>query len=173
MADTRNPDAMVHEDPRKSISAAPSFEEYLRSRGDGFAPGAPAPAAAAPAPVAYTPPAPVAAPVAATSNVAPDSSGPFTYGKYDDQIWDNEAKKDVYNAWDPNAPRTTWNFNPFETHKGNSPDASGIYPGEPFYKDPIRGDVSFAQMQAERAEADERAANPKAGDVKGAPGRKN
>ena len=32
MADTRNPDAFVHEDPRKSISAAPSFEEYLKSR---------------------------------------------------------------------------------------------------------------------------------------------
>lgn len=31
---------------------------------------------------------------------------------------------------DPNAPRSTRNFNPFETFKGNSPDASGIYPGE-------------------------------------------
>ena len=27
MADTRDPDALEHEDPRKSISAAPSFEE--------------------------------------------------------------------------------------------------------------------------------------------------
>jgi len=32
MADTRNPDAHVDEDPRKSISAAPSFEEYLKQR---------------------------------------------------------------------------------------------------------------------------------------------
>jgi hypothetical protein len=32
MADTRNPDAKEDEDPRKSISAAPSFEEYLKSR---------------------------------------------------------------------------------------------------------------------------------------------
>merc|ERR1719162_2887462 len=40
MADTRDPDAMAHEDARKSISAAPSFEEYLKMR-DG---GAPAPA---------------------------------------------------------------------------------------------------------------------------------
>ena len=50
MFDTRNPDAMEHEDPRKSISAAPSFEEYLKSRGGGgAAPAAAAPAAAAPA----------------------------------------------------------------------------------------------------------------------------
>ena len=46
MADTRNPDAYVDEDPRKSISAAPSFEEYLKQRAGG---GGAAPAAAAPA----------------------------------------------------------------------------------------------------------------------------
>jgi len=65
MADTRNPDAFEHEDPRKSISAAPSFEEYLKQRdGGGAAPApAPAPAAAAPAP-AWTPPAPAPAPAA-------------------------------------------------------------------------------------------------------------
>ena len=50
MADTRNPDAFADEAPRKSISAAPSFEEYLKSRAaeTGGAPAA-APAAAAPA----------------------------------------------------------------------------------------------------------------------------
>jgi hypothetical protein len=32
MFDTRNPDAYVDEDPRKSISEAPSFEEYLKKR---------------------------------------------------------------------------------------------------------------------------------------------
>merc|ERR1712154_93449 len=67
MADTRNPDAFEHEDPRKSIAAAPSFEEYMKSRAGGAAPApapaAPAPVAAAPAPVAYTPP-PAAAPAA-------------------------------------------------------------------------------------------------------------
>jgi len=71
MADTRNPDAFEHEDPRKSISAAPSFEEYLKQRdGGGAAPApAPAPVAAAPAPApaapAWTPPAPAPAPAAA------------------------------------------------------------------------------------------------------------
>jgi len=32
MADTRDPDAKTDEDSRKSISAAPSFEEYLKQR---------------------------------------------------------------------------------------------------------------------------------------------
>ncbi|CAJ1954187.1 unnamed protein product [Cylindrotheca closterium] len=59
MADTRDPDALQHDDPRKSISAAPSFEEYLKMRDGGGA----APAAAAPAPAAA--PAAVAAPAAA------------------------------------------------------------------------------------------------------------
>mmetsp|Transcript_1086 Transcript_1086/g.1651 ORF Transcript_1086/g.1651 Transcript_1086/m.1651 type:complete len:140 (-) Transcript_1086:591-1010(-) len=94
-------------------------------------------------------------------------------GKYNDKLFDNDAKKDVYNAWDPSKPRSSNNFNPFETYKGNTPDASGIYPGEPRYKDPQRGAASFAIMMAERAEAEQRAANPKAGDAPGAPGCKN
>merc|ERR1712130_234203 len=86
----------------------------------------------------------------------------FEYGEYDDKLWDNDAKKDVYNKWDPTAPRSSKNFNPFETFKGNSCDASGVYPGENRYKDPQRGDVSFATMLEEKAEAEEREANPKA-----------
>ena len=97
----------------------------------------------------------------------------FEYGEYDDKLWDQDAKKDVYNKWDPSSPRSTRNFNPFETYKGNSCDASGIYPGEPRYKDPMRGDVNFAIMMAEKADADERAANPKAGEAPGCAGCKN
>ena len=52
MADTRDPDAYVDSDPRKSISAAPSFEEYLKQRAGGAGAAAPAAKAAAPAPVA-------------------------------------------------------------------------------------------------------------------------
>lgn len=37
MADTRDPASYVDEDPRKSISAAPSFEEYLKQRDGGGA----------------------------------------------------------------------------------------------------------------------------------------
>ena len=86
---------------------------------------------------------------------------------------DNDAKKVMYAKWDPNSPRTVNNFNPFETWDGNSPDCSGFYPGEGRYKDPLRGDVSFQIMMAERAEAEERAANPKAGDKPGCPGCRN
>lgn len=32
MADTRDPEAQDNEDPRKSISAAPSFEEYMKQK---------------------------------------------------------------------------------------------------------------------------------------------
>ena len=32
MADTRDPETKEDEDPRKSISAAPSFEEYMKQR---------------------------------------------------------------------------------------------------------------------------------------------
>ena len=97
----------------------------------------------------------------------------FEYGEYDEKMWDQAAKNDVYAKWDPNSPRSTRNFNPFETFGGNSPDASGIYPGEGRYKDPIRPDVSYASMMAEKAENEARAANPKPGDVPGAPGCKN
>ena len=79
-----------------------------------------------------------------------------TYGEYDDKLWDNEAKKTIYAKWDPSAPRSPMNFNPFETWDGNSPDASGFYPGENRYKDPLRGDVSFTIMMAERAEKEQR-----------------
>lgn len=54
----------------------------------------------------------------------------FEYGEYDDKLWDNDAKKEIYDKWDPSAPRSPLNFNPFETYKGNSCDASGIFPGE-------------------------------------------
>ena len=53
MADTRNPNALNHEDPRKSISAAPSFEEYLKMRDSGgSAPAAASNTSAGPPPVA-------------------------------------------------------------------------------------------------------------------------
>ncbi|VEU41298.1 unnamed protein product [Pseudo-nitzschia multistriata] len=70
MADTRDPDELVHEDARKSIAAAPSFEEYLKMRDGG---DAAAPAAAAPAPAA--PAAPAAAAPAAPAAAAPAAGG--------------------------------------------------------------------------------------------------
>jgi len=93
------------------------------------------------------------------------------YGKYDDQLWDMPAKQDVYNAWDPQSPRSPTNFNPFETFEGNSPDASGFYPGEGRYKDPQRPDVSYTTMMADRKILDDIMANPKA--APGCPGCRN
>lgn len=92
---------------------------------------------------------------------------------FDGKVWDLESKTIVYNMWDPNQPRSAANFNPFETWEGNSPDSSGRYPGENRYKDPVRGDANWAVMQKEQAAAAERAANPKPGNVPGAPGCKN
>ena len=72
--------------------------------------------------------------VASASAFVPHSSPAFARqtklfgGKYDGKLWDNDAKKDVYNSWDPSSPRSEMNFNPFETWEGNSPDASGYYP---------------------------------------------
>merc|ERR1719506_374534 len=168
MADTRDPDAMAHEDARKSISAAPSFEEYLKMRDTGG--GAPAAAPVAPAPVA-APAAAAWAPPAAAAPAAPAAAGAAgNYGIYDDQMFDMAAKQNVYAQWDPNAPRSPTNFNPFETWDGNSPDASGFFPGERRYKDPKRGDVSYAIMQLEQGILDDIKANPKPGNVPGAPG---
>lgn len=63
MADTRDPEAYNDEDPRKSISAAPSFEEYLKQRANE---GTTAAVAADPAPA----PAPVVAAAPSTPSVA-------------------------------------------------------------------------------------------------------
>jgi hypothetical protein len=115
--------------------------------------------------------------VASTSAFAPATFGVRTsmklyrdYGKYDDKMWDNDAKVEVYGAWNPTAPRSVFNFNPFETWEGNSPDASGIFPGETGYKDPQRGDISFAIMMVQRAESEARAAAPKPGSAPGCAG---
>jgi hypothetical protein len=94
----------------------------------------------------------------------------YSGGAYEGKLWDMSAKLEIYGIWDPTAPRSPTNFSPFETWDGNSPDASGYYPGEGRYKDPQRPDVSYASMQEERKILDEIAANPKAGQVAGAPG---
>jgi hypothetical protein len=114
---------------------------------------------------------------ASASAFAPASFGVRTsmklfrdYGEFNGKMWDTATKTIVYDKWDPSAPRTVFNFNPFETWDGNSPDASGIYPGETGYLDPLRGEASFTIMMEERALSEARAANPKAGDTPGCPG---
>ena len=96
---------------------------------------------------------------------------PAPQGKYDGQLWDINARKDVWASWDPNSPRSETNFNPFERDPtGNMCDASGYFPGEGKYKDPMRPDMNYAGMLAEKEIMAEIEANKKAGDVPGAPG---
>jgi len=93
-------------------------------------------------------------------------------GKYEGKEFGFPEKKDLWESWDPNAPRSETNFNPFERNTdGNAPDCSGYFPGEGKYNDPQRPDVDFASMMAEKEQMAEIEANPKAGDVPGAPGR--
>eukprot|EP00614_Pseudopedinella_elastica_P016827 CAMPEP_0172652188 /NCGR_PEP_ID=MMETSP1068-20121228/243189_1 /TAXON_ID=35684 /ORGANISM="Pseudopedinella elastica, Strain CCMP716" /LENGTH=129 /DNA_ID=CAMNT_0013466595 /DNA_START=527 /DNA_END=916 /DNA_ORIENTATION=- len=81
--------------------------------------------------------------------------------KYENQVWDINAKKDIYESWNPSSPRTEDNFNPFEKDdSGNSCDTNGYFPGEGKYKDPMRPDTSYAIMQAEQAVYAEIAAAP-------------
>ena len=92
------------------------------------------------------------------------------YGKFDDQLWDIAAKKEIFQAWDPEKPRSELNFNPFERDDtGNAADASGYFPGENRYKDPIRPDASFAIMQEEAKVMAELNEDPKMS-VTGKPG---
>ncbi|CAM9634257.1 unnamed protein product [Choristocarpus tenellus] len=70
-------------------------------------------------------------------------------GKYDGQVWDDAAKKDVLSTYDASKPWSEINFDPFKKDaKGNSCDTRGFYPGEGKYKDPIRPAVSWAEYQA-------------------------
>lgn len=83
MADTRIVEASEHEDPRKSISAAPSFEEYLKQRAGGDAAAPAAPAAAAPA---------AAAPAAAAGGGGGDLIGTLKTMEGPGQVWGHEGK---------------------------------------------------------------------------------
>ena len=79
MADTRDPEAYADEDPRKSISAAPSFEEYLKQRAAETGGAAPAAAPAAAAPAAAAP--------AATSAGGSDLLGTLSSLEGPGQVW--------------------------------------------------------------------------------------
>eukprot|EP00633_Aureoumbra_lagunensis_P003169 CAMPEP_0197291358 /NCGR_PEP_ID=MMETSP0890-20130614/13994_1 /TAXON_ID=44058 ORGANISM="Aureoumbra lagunensis, Strain CCMP1510" /NCGR_SAMPLE_ID=MMETSP0890 /ASSEMBLY_ACC=CAM_ASM_000533 /LENGTH=127 /DNA_ID=CAMNT_0042764223 /DNA_START=40 /DNA_END=423 /DNA_ORIENTATION=+ len=95
----------------------------------------------------------------------------FGAGKYDGQLWDMEAKMDIWNMWDPNSPRSETNFNPFERNNdGNACDPSGWFPGDTKYKDPMRPSMDYAGMLAEKEKMAWLEENKKPGDVPGCPG---
>merc|ERR1712087_61059 len=78
-------------------------------------------------------------------------------------IWGIEAKTAIFNAWDPESPRTYDNFNPFERNdEGTMCDTNGCFPGQSRgYKPPNRPDQSWAIMQAEQKAMEEIKALPK------------
>jgi hypothetical protein len=88
-----------------------------------------------------------------------------------DGIWGFEAKKEVFDAWDPEKPRDYQNFNPFERNdEGQMCDANGCFPGQSkAYKPPIRPDVTYALQQEISKKQAELMASPK-GSMTGKPG---
>jgi len=133
---------------QQAIHKAESFADYLARR-QGGQPAAAAPAAPAPA-----------APV----------SGAFDIADYDG-VWGFEAKKAVFDLWDPEKPRSYTNFNPFERNDESSMcDTNGCFPGQSRgYKSPVRPEQSWEIMQEERKKMEELKKDPKFS-VTGKPG---
>ena len=86
-------------------------------------------------------------------------------------IWGFEAKKSIYDKWDPEKPRDYDNFNPFERNDESSMcDVNGCFPGQSRgYKPPNRPDQSWEIMQKERELMDALKLEPKF-NIKGKPG---
>ena len=65
-----------------------------------------------------------------------------------DDIWGFDAKKAIFDAWDPEKPRDYDNFNPFERNdEGAMCDTNGCFPGQSRgYKAPVRPDVDWAEQ---------------------------
>jgi hypothetical protein len=86
-------------------------------------------------------------------------------------IWGFDAKKAIYDQWDPEKPRDYDNFNPFERNDESAQcDTNGCFPGQSRgYKSPNRPDQSWEIMQKERAAMDELAKEAKF-NMKGKPG---
>jgi uncharacterized surface protein with fasciclin (FAS1) repeats len=91
-----------------------------------------------------------------------------------DGVWGMEAKKRVFDAWDPEKPRDYNNFNPFErNNEGSICDVNGCFPGQSKgYQSPLRPDQSWEIMQKEQAFMDELKKDPKF-QIKGKPGNFN
>jgi len=82
-----------------------------------------------------------------------------------------DAKKWVYDQWNPDKPRDYDNFNPFERNDESAMcDTNGCFPGQSRgYKSPMRPDQSWDIMNKERAAMDALATEAKF-QSKGKPG---
>ena len=86
-------------------------------------------------------------------------------------IWGFDAKKAIFEQWNPDAPRDYNNFNPFERNDESSMcDTNGCFPGQSRgYKSPNRPDQSWAIMQEEKVKMEAMQAHPNWG-LTGKPG---
>jgi len=73
-----------------------------------------------------------------------------------DDIWGYDAKKAVFDSWDPEKARDYDNFNPFERNdEGAVCDTNGCFPGQSRgYKSPNRPNVDFGTMNEEKAKVE-------------------
>ena len=80
-----------------------------------------------------------------------------------DDIWGLPAKEEVFNKFNPAAPRDYNNFNPFERNdEGQMCDKNGCFPGQDSgYMPPNRPDVSWDIQQANNVKMEQLKADPK------------
>jgi len=80
-----------------------------------------------------------------------------------DGVWGLEAKKRVFDAWDPEKARDYNNFNPFErNNEGSLCDVNGCFPGQSKgYQSPLRPDQTWEIVQKEDVVMDEIKKDPK------------
>ena len=74
---------------------------------------------------------------------------------FNGEVWSFEAKKALFDEWDPEKPRDYDNFNPFERNdEAAMCDTNGCFPGQSRgYQSPNRPDQSPRPL-AERASRD-------------------
>ena len=96
--------------------------------------------------------------------------GAFNIDDYDG-VWSFEAKKAVFDLWDPSKPRDYTNFNPFERNdEAQMCDTNGCFPGQSRgYKAPVRPDVDWAEQTRINQEMDKLKTDPKFS-ISGQPG---
>jgi len=80
-----------------------------------------------------------------------------------DGVWGLEAKKRVFDAWDPEKARDYNNFNPFErNNEGSLCDVNGCFPGQSKgYQSPLRPDQTWEIVQKEDVVMNEIKKDPK------------
>ena len=93
---------------------------------------------------------------------------------FNGEVWSFEAKKALFDEWDPEKPRDYDNFNPVERNdEGQVADTNGCFPGQSRgYKVPTRPDVNWAIQQEQNKKMEELKLLPKF-NIKGKPGNYN